>query len=159
MLRKIRIGLAMVFFVAITFLFLDISGVAHRYLGWMAKVQFLPALMALNVAVVLGLLVLTLVFGRVYCSVVCPLGVMQDIFANIGRRRCCAGPWLSVVSLRFLLALAVWSPWSLPTVRMVASPRICSSLCTLAAIIFLRALRSTMTAMLSTRSMCGYVLV
>lgn len=52
----------------------------------MAKIQFLPALLALNVGVVLLLVLLTLVFGRVYCSVICPLGVFQDILAWFGRR-------------------------------------------------------------------------
>lgn len=44
----------------------------------MAKIQLLPAILALNVLVVVGLLLLTLIFGRVYCSVICPLGIMQD---------------------------------------------------------------------------------
>lgn len=52
----------------------------------MAKIQFLPALLALNVGVVLLLILLTLMFGRVYCSVICPLGVFQDVLAWFGRR-------------------------------------------------------------------------
>ena len=83
MLRKIRINLASVFFIGVTLLFLDFTGAAHAWLGWMAKVQFLPAVLALNFGVVAILLVLTLLFGRVYCSVICPLGVMQDIISWI----------------------------------------------------------------------------
>ena len=83
MLRKIRIILASVFFIGVTLLFLDFTGAAHAWLGWMAKVQFLPAVLALNFGVVAVLLVLTLLFGRVYCSVICPLGVMQDIISWI----------------------------------------------------------------------------
>ena len=75
MLRKIRITLAIVFFSLLTLLFLDISGVLHLYFGWMAKIQLLPAVLALNLGVILFLLLLTLLFGRVYCSVICPLGV------------------------------------------------------------------------------------
>ena len=81
--RKIRIALAAVFFTGITLLFLDITGALHLYLGWMAKVQFLPAVLALNFGIVAALLLLTLLFGRVYCSVICPLGVMQDIISWI----------------------------------------------------------------------------
>ena len=81
MLRKIRIILAAIFFIGVTLLFLDFTGTLHAYLGWMAKVQFLPAVLAMNFVVVVGLLLLTLVFGRVYCSVICPLGVMQDIIS------------------------------------------------------------------------------
>jgi Polyferredoxin len=66
-------------------LFLDFTGIAHAWFGWMAKVQFLPAVLALNVVVILLLVALTLVFGRVYCSVICPLGVLQDFFAWVWR--------------------------------------------------------------------------
>ena len=83
MLRKIRIILATIFFAGVTLLFLDFTGTLHAWLGWMAKVQFLPAVMAMNFAVVAVLLLLTLLFGRVYCSVICPLGVMQDIISWI----------------------------------------------------------------------------
>ena len=87
MLRKIRITLATIFFAGITLLFLDVTGTLHAWLGWMTKIQFLPAALALNVAVVVLLLLLTLLFGRVYCSVICPLGVMQDIISWINGKR------------------------------------------------------------------------
>ena len=87
MLRKIRIAFAAICFTLLTLLFLDFTGTVHAWFGWMAKVQFLPALLATNFVVVAALLVLTLIFGRVYCSVICPLGVMQDIFGAAGRRR------------------------------------------------------------------------
>ena len=69
MLRKIRLTFAILFFTVITLLFLDFTGTLHAWFGWMAKIQFLPALLALNVGVVLLLVVLTLLVGRVYCSV------------------------------------------------------------------------------------------
>lgn len=87
MLRKIRVALAAVFFTLITLLFLDFTGTLHSWFGWMAKIQFLPALLALNIAVLVFLVVLTLLFGRIYCSVICPLGVMQDIIAWLGKKR------------------------------------------------------------------------
>ncbi len=87
MLRKIRIALAAVFFTFITLLFLDFTGTLHCYFSWMAKVQFLPALLSLNFIVVAVLIVLTLIFGRIYCSIVCPLGVMQDIISYFGGKK------------------------------------------------------------------------
>ena len=87
MLRKIRIVLAAVMFIGITLLFLDFTGVLHHWLSWMAKIQFWPAVMALNMVVVIVLAVLTLIFGRIYCSVVCPLGVMQDVLAWLRRKK------------------------------------------------------------------------
>ena len=83
MLRKIRITLAAIMMVLVTLLFLDVSGVLHHYLGWTARIQFLPALLALNVVVIVALVLLTLVFGRIYCSVICPLGIFQDIVSWI----------------------------------------------------------------------------
>ena len=87
MLRKIRLTLATLLFILITLLLLDISGTLHHYLGWMAKIQFLPAILALNVGVVVALVLLTLVFGRIYCSVICPLGIMQDVISWIHGKR------------------------------------------------------------------------
>lgn len=87
MLRRLRVTLAAVFFTLITLLFLDFTGTLHTWLGWLAKIQFLPALLALNVGVVVALVLLTLLFGRIYCSVVCPLGVMQDVVSWMSGRR------------------------------------------------------------------------
>ena len=82
MLRKIRLVAALLFFTMITLLFLDFTGTVHSWFGWMAKIQFLPAVLALNVGVMIALVLLTLLLGRVYCSVVCPLGVFQDILKS-----------------------------------------------------------------------------
>ena len=87
MLKKLRVALAWIFWVGITLLFLDFTGTLHAYLGWMAKVQLLPAILAFNVGVVLALVLLTLVFGRVYCSVICPLGVFQDGISWLGTHK------------------------------------------------------------------------
>ena len=85
-LRRIRIALASVCFMLIAWLFLDFTGTAQPLVGWLAKIQFLPAVMALNLWVIIGLVVLTLIFGRIYCSVICPLGIVQDIFGWAGKK-------------------------------------------------------------------------
>lgn len=87
MLRKIRIISAFVCFFLITLLFLDFTGSIHAWFGWLAKIQFLPALLALHVGIVVTLILLTLVLGRVYCSVICPLGVFQDIVSWVAGKR------------------------------------------------------------------------
>lgn len=84
MFRKIRIALAAIFIVGITLLFV---GIGDQWWGWMAKLQFLPSCLALNAAVIVGILLLTFVFGRIYCSVLCPLGVFQDVILWL-RRTC-----------------------------------------------------------------------
>ena len=85
-LRNIRIALASVMFIGITWLFLDFTGTAHQWLSWMAKVQLLEAVLAVNVVVIVTLILLTFIFGRIYCSVICPLGIMQDIFGWFGKK-------------------------------------------------------------------------
>lgn len=87
MLCNIRRILAFLFWILVTLLFLDFTGTLHAYFGWMVKIQFLPALLALNVVVVVVLLAITLLLGRVYCSVVCPLGVFQDLISWVGGKR------------------------------------------------------------------------
>ena len=87
MLKKARLAAAIIFWGIITLLFLDFTGTLHAWFGWMARIQFLPAVLALNLGVVILLIALTLVFGRVYCSVICPLGVFQDVVSWINGRR------------------------------------------------------------------------
>ncbi|MDE6098889.1 MAG: 4Fe-4S binding protein [Muribaculaceae bacterium] len=83
MLKKIRIIIGVLSLLAVTLLFVDVSGVARHYWGWMAKIQFIPALLAMNVLAVLFLIALTLLLGRVYCSVICPLGIWQDVVIRL----------------------------------------------------------------------------
>ena len=68
MLKKTRIALAAVFFVGITLL---LVGIGHQWWGWMAKLQFLPACLALNVAVIVALVLL--VSGMVMLIQTCEL--------------------------------------------------------------------------------------
>jgi len=83
MLRKIRIIAATFFLVSLTLIFLDYTGTLHPYLDWSAKIQLLPAVLAGNIIVVVGLVVATLFLGRAYCSVICPLGIFQDVISRI----------------------------------------------------------------------------
>ena len=83
MLKILRVAFAIITIVAITLLFLDFTGVAQGWFGWLARVQFIPALLSLNVIAILSLIIVTLLFGRVYCSVICPLGVLQDVVNNV----------------------------------------------------------------------------
>ena len=87
-LRKIRITLATVTFVCLTWLFADFTGSAchTRWIAWLPKMQLLEAVLAVNVVALLILAVMTLVFGRIYCSIICPLGIMQDLFGWAGKK-------------------------------------------------------------------------
>lgn len=87
LLKPLRLAVALVFLAALTAAFVDFRGLMPApVLHWLAAVQFTPALHAagagLAAAVVLVLILfVTLAFGRVYCSTVCPLGLLQDAIA------------------------------------------------------------------------------
>ncbi|MDR2581018.1 MAG: 4Fe-4S binding protein [Fibromonadaceae bacterium] len=87
MLRKTRIALALFFFTALTLLFLDFTGTVHAYLGWCARIQLVPAILAMQALIFLSIIFLTLLLGRIYCSTVCPLGVFQDIVSRLASLR------------------------------------------------------------------------
>ena len=89
MLKKIRIILAALCFAGLTLLF---CGIGRGWWGWLAKLQLLPLWTRVlggatlgNVALLLGILLLTWLCGRIYCSVLCPLGVFQDIIIWLRR--------------------------------------------------------------------------
>lgn len=83
MLRKIRIGVSAILLALITLYFLDFAELLPFQLKFLEEIQLLPALLALNIGVLVSLTVLTIVFGRVYCSSICPLGVYQDVVSRI----------------------------------------------------------------------------
>ncbi len=92
-LKKIRILVSLLFFTAILFMFLGISLPALSQLGELSlRLQLLPSIlrfMALFFSIsALGfvlVILLTLIFGRIYCSSVCPMGTFQDMVIAISR--------------------------------------------------------------------------
>lgn len=85
MLKFTRRTLALLSIICITLLFVDFTGTARYYFGWLTSIQLIPAIMSASVISLLILLAITLIFGRVYCSVICPLGILQDVFSRLGR--------------------------------------------------------------------------
>ena len=63
------------------------TGTAYQWFSWMPKIQLLEAILAVNVVAIAILVVGTLIFGRIYCSVICPLGILQDVIARFNRRK------------------------------------------------------------------------
>lgn len=85
MLRKLRISISVLFFGLITFFFLDFAEILPTGFHRLAHLQFIPALLSLSIGILLFLIVLTLLFGRIYCSVICPMGILQDIIARFSK--------------------------------------------------------------------------
>lgn len=85
-LKVMRVFLALFVFVSITFLFVDFTGSSNE-LSKLAHLQLIPAILAGMGGIVIGLLLLTFIFGRIYCSVLCPFGILQDILDRISTIR------------------------------------------------------------------------
>ena len=84
-------------------IFMLLSGFAFSSFGGfvapLLHVQFGPVLMKCfaafsfgSLAIVLGLVLITFLFGRFYCSVMCPFGILQDIIGFVSRRKAKALP-------------------------------------------------------------------
>jgi ferredoxin len=86
MLKKIRVGLSIIIFSLITIYFLDFASLVPKQLHLLTKLQFLPALLAVNVIAIIIVVVLTLLFGRIYCSSICPMGIYQDIVSWVDKK-------------------------------------------------------------------------
>ena len=87
-LKSIRIAVAAVMFV----LFFGV-GLGVSRLNTVLVTQFGPGLLSLTsvffvdtLAAVILIAVVTLLFGRIYCSVLCPLGILQDGIAFLAQR-------------------------------------------------------------------------
>lgn len=92
-LRKIRIVVSLLIFFVFFLVFLNVRPpILIEVSDFMSRLQLLPSAMrflALFFAVSgLGfalVLLLTWLFGRVYCSSLCPMGTLQDIFIGVAR--------------------------------------------------------------------------
>lgn len=85
LLKRLRVGLSIFFLVLLALLFIDFrKSFSKDFYQWAVSLQFVPSLLktiTVSGAVAFGsiiVLLLTIVFGRVYCSVLCPLGIFQD---------------------------------------------------------------------------------
>lgn len=97
LIKRIRVLASLFFFISIGFLFIDFgNNASESFTNKILYLQFVPSLLKfINILsfTILGfliVLVLTALFGRVYCSYLCPLGVLQDIiiyFRGVFRKK------------------------------------------------------------------------
>ncbi len=92
-LKKIRVLVSLIFFAVTALIFLDFRQYfSESFISAWLFLQFAPSvLMFINTLGVAALgfviiTVLTLLFGRLYCSSICPLGTLQDIFSRFSNR-------------------------------------------------------------------------
>ena len=83
-LKSLRVIVAVISFVGITLFFLGFgSALKHQN---PAVDQFVPALLGGSLVVLAVWFVLSFLLGRVYCSFICPLGILQDVLIRLTRR-------------------------------------------------------------------------
>ncbi len=91
MLKKVRVWLAVIVLGCMLGLFANFGAEIGK-LSFLAKLQLIPTLLSFNLLLRFNLfvlffwLILTCLFGRLYCSIICPLGIMQDVFSHWGAK-------------------------------------------------------------------------
>ncbi|MGB5892881.1 MAG: 4Fe-4S binding protein, partial [Ignavibacteriaceae bacterium] len=92
-LKKIRVVVSLLFFVLTSIIFLDFINIIPTELyDYILFLQFVPSV--INFIDILAIasigffivLILVILFGRVYCSSVCPVGTLQDVISNISNK-------------------------------------------------------------------------
>ncbi len=88
-LKIARVFISLFFLISITLSFIYFINRDTLLFAHLLKLQFIPAFLGVfsgTFIFFIFLLLLTTLFGRVYCSTLCPLGIYQDIVSNISRR-------------------------------------------------------------------------
>lgn len=86
-LRIGRIFVSIVVFIIITCALTSAALMIPGVSLWLERIQFLPAVMLFAMGIFVSWLIITLIFGRLYCSSVCPLGTVQDVSSHIFHRK------------------------------------------------------------------------
>ena len=107
-LYKIRITSAIIIFIIAVIGMLGIFYPLNLF-----DIQFLPVLQrVLNnfsitpLLILIALILLTLIFGRIYCSLICPLGILQEIIGFIKNKT--SDSVHKNYPLKYFLAAVVW---------------------------------------------------
>ena len=83
MLKYIRIVAACAVLLLSLALFLDFAELVPLWLSNLMRVQFIPAVLDRKWLAVVLLLGSVMIFGRLYCSVLCPFGILQDVILRL----------------------------------------------------------------------------
>lgn len=86
-LRVVRVIVSLTMLALMTIALTTGEAAIARSLGWTAAIQIVPLTLAGATTGLVAWLVATMIFGRIYCSTVCPLGALQDVAARSRRIR------------------------------------------------------------------------
>ena len=91
--KPLRVIVAIVVLVSISMIFLDFrqhfSSTWYQTMTW---TQFVPSIRKFLIVAgfissgFIFMLILTLLFGRIYCSAICPFGIIQDVISYISKK-------------------------------------------------------------------------
>ena len=88
--KILRVFFAVFFFLSLSFLFIDFyEFLVFKLKNYVLFFQFMPSIIRFkNSATLLSsgfllILIITLLFGRIYCSCLCPTGILQDILLRM----------------------------------------------------------------------------
>ncbi|MBB3186758.1 4Fe-4S binding protein [Microbacter margulisiae] len=81
-LKWLRVVLALLIFIPTVLFFIDVFHLLPIKWDVILHVQLVPAILDSMWGIVIVILLLTLLFGRIYCSVICPAGILQDFFSR-----------------------------------------------------------------------------
>lgn len=84
-IRVFRIFLAIMFFVA-SVAYLCIGPGVHPMAVISIKTQIILSSITVTIGATIVWLLITFLFGRIYCATVCPVGAITDFFARLGRK-------------------------------------------------------------------------
>ncbi len=84
-LKILRITLQCIMFTVMLLAYTSPSLAVPLLASGLEKAQIVPALVSFSLVTFIIWLIITLLFGRIYCSTICPLGTLQDIFARSTR--------------------------------------------------------------------------
>jgi len=88
-LKKLRVAVSIIVLLLLGFLLVDFRQVVpEQWIYYITRFQLIPAIISVitisgfAVISLIILLLLTLLFGRIYCSTLCPLGAFQDVLTR-----------------------------------------------------------------------------
>jgi polyferredoxin len=123
--KTIRVILALLIFIPLLLYFCDFANALPQSLHGLAHIQLVPAVLAGSAGILIILFLLTIFFGRIYCSVICPLGVLQDIiawFTRKGKKKNKKRFWFAYSKPQFILRYSLLVVCSIFLVFEITSP-------------------------------------